>query len=318
MFSLLFKRFNNLPVIVVKGGECEPFMISPMKTMARPPGSGEFTCCVRSHKMTNPDDGSEREIACDKVKIGELTWTMLQSKLSFLLGDGQIKEYRLWLALVPHFMQGMPSEKTALKRSRSSVSPEEHKATSTKNFLAAYHFQTVKDEEGRSGSGMTPLMHAVMVGNVEVVEELLAQGANVKNALREFETTLGCDIGFTALHFAVAVCPTRVVEMVTVLLRAGADANEPSKSGSTPLMAGVALHNMLGVVALIECAGNTLLKLEQGVKINHNTALGVAAYLGQWVFVARRGYAWGCTPLGSVTRCSASGKNALRRGCVVR
>ena len=24
MFSLLFKRFNELPVIVVKGGECEP------------------------------------------------------------------------------------------------------------------------------------------------------------------------------------------------------------------------------------------------------------------------------------------------------
>ena len=63
-----FKRFNELPVIVVKGGECDPFMIAPIKTLARPPGMGEFTCCVRNHRMKNEDDGSERRIPCDKVK----------------------------------------------------------------------------------------------------------------------------------------------------------------------------------------------------------------------------------------------------------
>ena len=71
MFSLLFKRFNELPVIIVKAGECEPYMIAPIKTMARPAGKGEFTCCLRNHKMKNPD-GTERRIPCDKVKIGEL------------------------------------------------------------------------------------------------------------------------------------------------------------------------------------------------------------------------------------------------------
>ena len=67
--------------------------------------------------MTNPD-GSVREIPCDKLKIGELSWTMLKSKQAFLLGDDQIKEYRLWLALTPHFMLGLPDNDTAMMASR--------------------------------------------------------------------------------------------------------------------------------------------------------------------------------------------------------
>ena len=47
MISLLLSRFNELPVIVVKGPECQPYMISPTTVMARPPGGGELTWCVR-------------------------------------------------------------------------------------------------------------------------------------------------------------------------------------------------------------------------------------------------------------------------------
>ena len=231
MFSLLFKRFNELPVIVVKGGECEPYMISATKTMARPPGSGQFTCCLRNHKMKNPD-GTERGIPCDKAKIGQLTWTMLQSKLSFMLGDDQIAEYRMWLALVPHFMQGLPDAEAALKASRSSRLDASEAGDAVKDFLSTYHFRAAKEEEGRGESGLSPLRHAAMVGNVEVAEELINQGADVHCKLREFNTTTGADAGKTALHFAVSLCPARQVEMIAILLRAGADANAPSKSSS--------------------------------------------------------------------------------------
>jgi hypothetical protein len=47
MLSLLLSRFNENPVIVVKGAECQPCMISPNTVVARPPGGGELTWCVR-------------------------------------------------------------------------------------------------------------------------------------------------------------------------------------------------------------------------------------------------------------------------------
>ena len=278
MFSLLFKRFNELPVIVVKGGECEPFMISPVKTMARPPGSGQFTCCMRDHKMKNPD-GTERGIPCDKVKIGQLVWTMLQKKLSYMLGDDQIAEYRLWLALVPRFMQGLLDNDAALKASRSSRLDATEAEDAALDFLATYHFKTAKDEEGRGESGMSPLRHAVMVGNVEVAAELIKQGANVHCKLRKFNATVGFDAGMTVLHFAAAINPTHQVEMLALLLRAGADANGRSKSGGTPLMSGVMYHNVPNTQALLECAKDTI-DLEQGFGINNATALSMAAYMG--------------------------------------
>ena len=277
MFSLLFKRFNELPVIVVRGGECEPYMISPVKTMARPPGSGEFTCCTRNHKMKEPD-GTERGIPCDKMKIGQLVWTMLQKKLSFMLGDNQIVEYRMWLALIPHFMQGLPNTEAALKVSRSPRLEATEGEDAAKDFLATYHFKTAKDEEGRSGSGMSPLVHAGMVGNVEVAAELIRQGADVHCKLLKLNTTTGADAGTTVLHAALALCPSRHVEMITVLLRAGADANASSKNGGTPLIAGVMYHNVSSVKALLQCADT--LDLECGTNANNATSLGFAAYMG--------------------------------------
>ena len=47
MISLLLSRFNDHPVIVVRGPEVQPYMISPTTIMSRPPGGGELTWCVR-------------------------------------------------------------------------------------------------------------------------------------------------------------------------------------------------------------------------------------------------------------------------------
>ena len=250
--------------------------------MARPPGSGDFTCCMRDHKMKNPD-GTERGIPCDKVKIDQLSWAMLQSKLSYMLGDDQIAQYRLWLALVPRFMQGLPDNGAALKAGRSCDSSSRLDAAeaedAVKDFLSTYHFRTAKEEEGRGESGLSPLMHAGMVGNVEVAEELINQGADVHCKLRKFNAMTGADAGMTGLHFAVCLCPARHVEMIAMLLRAGADANAPSKADGTPLIAGVMYHNMPGVRALLQCAKD-MIDLEKGIGINNATALGIAAYMG--------------------------------------
>ena len=227
--------------------------------------------------MTNPD-GTERGIPCDKIKIGELSWTMLKSKLAFLLGDDQIVEYRLWLALVPQFMHGLPGSDDALKAS-CSIANDAREGDVVKDFLAVYRFKSPTDEQGPSGSGQTPLLHAAMVGNVEAAAGLIAQGADVHCKIRKFDMATGMDAGGTALHMAVAACPVRHVEMVAVLLRAGADANVTSKSGVTPLMAGVGFHSFSGAKAFLECATD-ILDLERGHNTNGDTALGFATYAG--------------------------------------
>ena len=205
---------------------------------------------------------------------------MLQSKLAYLLGDDQIEEYRIWLALVPHFMQGLPVIEAALNESRFLATHGIHEPEDLVNdFLVAYRFKTPKDEEGSDGSGLSPLLHAAMVENVEVAAALLAQGADVHCKVRRFNTTTGFDIGCTALHLAVALCGDRAAEMVALLLRAGANVNAPSKSGTTPLMVGTVLHNAMGVKAFLEVAKDTI-DLERGININHSTALTLAAYMG--------------------------------------
>ena len=174
-------------------------------------------------------------------------------------------------------MQGLPEIDAALKASHSS-NPGAHGAeAAVKGFLATYRFTTPKDEEG-GGSGRTPLTHAAMVGNVEVAAGLIAQGADVHCTTQKFDSTTGLDVGGTALHFALIFNPVRHVEMVEVLLRAGADANAPTKAAYTPLMAGAAYHSVHGVKALLECAKDTL-DFERSLKLNRATALGLAAYL---------------------------------------
>ena len=238
---------------------------------------GRIYMLLRNHKMTNPD-GTERGIPCDKIKIGELSWTMLKSKLAFLLGDDQIVEYRLWLALVPQFMHGLPGSDDALKAS-CSIANDAREGDVVKDFLAVYRFKSPTDEQGPSGSGQTPLLHAAMVGNVKGAAGLIAQGADVHRKIRKFDMATGMDAGGTALHMAVAACPVRHVEMVAVLLRAGADANVSSKSGVTPLMAGVGFHSFSGAKAFLECATD-ILDLERGHNTNGDTALGFATYAG--------------------------------------
>ena len=83
MISLLLSRFSRLPVIVVKGPQATPYLLSPATVMSRPPGKGDLTCCARHHQMSN-SDGTMRTIPCDRDKIGPVIWTLLQSRLNYL------------------------------------------------------------------------------------------------------------------------------------------------------------------------------------------------------------------------------------------
>lgn len=72
-----------------------------------------------------------------------------------------------------------------------------------------------------------PSLHqAALTGSVEQLRQMIAQGANVKDAGK---------LGITPLHFA-ATEPAKV----RVLLNAGADANAASAQGRTPLMVAAA------------------------------------------------------------------------------
>ncbi len=80
------------------------------------------------------------------------------------------------------------------------------------------------DINHKNSSGSTPLCMAVPPGNKEVAEFLIANGAdlNVKD-----------NKGYTPLHLAV-MGPHP--EMVKLLLSNGADVNSKNKDGETPLM----------------------------------------------------------------------------------
>lgn len=265
-FALLLARHNRIPAIVVKGGEVAPFLISPTGVMPRTPGRGVFTCCSRNHVMTDPD-GIERNIPCDKSRVGVVILRMLQKRREFHLGFEDYVKYRLWTAFTPVFLSGLPCD---------DVPPQ---PTSVTAFLADYRFNEPTSEENQ-GSGVTPIIIAALSGNLPVLIELISRhhvqvDAPVRFSIKEFSIQKGA----TALHCCAAFCPTHVVRpIIAELLTAGADPNATTTLGATPAMAAAAFMNVEGLEALIHCSP-VHLDLERGLKINQSTALAISAYL---------------------------------------
>jgi ankyrin repeat protein len=112
-------------------------------------------------------------------------------------------------------------------------------------------------EAGDGGNPAPPLFMAIKAGDLAVVQQLIAAGANV-DALD--------GKGSTPLHRAVLVQPAEyATSLVTTLLRAGADANAMRPNGGAPL------HNLIfgaDKLAPAAVAQLTTLLAQHGANVN--------------------------------------------------
>lgn len=218
-----------------------------------------------------PDkDGIIRTVPCDKVAIAKVMWGLIKAKLDHLRITNQADAYRKWCALMPHVMEGL-----VLPKEAAVFMP-----TTVEDFLQLYRFESANSEEGKHGSGYTPLHFATLSGNLLVARALLENyKADPHVSLSQFDCDLGWDKGCTPLHSACAVCPhEQTDEMVALLLRNGADPNRLSTGGFTPVYASVVWQSLPAFRALLKHAKDTL-RLDIHSKINNASALGIAAYM---------------------------------------
>ena len=246
-----------------------PFMLSPTTSIPRAPGMGTFTCCSRSHVMTDAD-GNERTVPCDKDKIGSVVCQMFEKRREYLLGSGKgsILFFRMWSALMLSCMQGL-----------SQIGATPPPATVT-DFLTSYRFDGPHDDE-HVGSGFSPLIICSVSGNVPVIRELIVihnANVNARILVDDLNADFGIEKGFDALALGASCAPQQHVHgVVSVLLEAGADPNSRSYViGMTPLIGAVLYHNLGGVRALLACGK---LDLEIPLRVNHATALNIAAVI---------------------------------------
>ena len=249
------------------GGDSAPFMISPSAAIPRSPGTGTMTCCERGHTNMG-DDSVRRTIPCKKNEFAPVMLQILKSRREFLLGSGDLVNYRMWTAMTPGVMQGLISNDMPALPS------------SVKDFISAYRFKGARDEESHD-SGLCPTMLSAMSGNFVVLNQLISHhNVDVNARLQTNLYEVGAEPGLTALHLAVASCPqNQVYAIVAALLAAGADPNLTNKQGSTSLLAAAMYQNLEAVRALLAC-GRSTLDLETGLKANHATALSIAAFTG--------------------------------------
>ena len=123
--------------------------------------------------------------------------------------------------------------------------------------------------------GLTPLLQAINLGDIESVQALIKAGANVN---RETDTTLF--IARTPLALAVLMGYKGMTE---TLLRFHADANQPDKNGNTPLIIAVTRQFAPTVFGTIDeqaedvrREGQEILELliKNGADINKSNNLG--------------------------------------------
>ena len=260
--ALLLARHNELPAIVITGGESAPFMISPATALANTPGTGQFSCCSRDHALQDAD-GNLVCVPCDKTKIGPICFEMLETKRRHALHSEGRAEYILWTAFMPKLLMGLPSD----------MPPQ---PDTIDGFLSAYRYTSATDEQNR-GSGLAPLIAASLSGNAAVVERLVAcEGVDVNARTAGFPQFF-IPHGSTALHCAVGASPANHYAICAALLRSGANPNAPAAGGTTPLMGG--FNSLQGTESLIMCAPKEL-NLEIGINLNNATALSMACFAG--------------------------------------
>jgi hypothetical protein len=190
------------PIIMVSGAECAETMV-PAEWYRTPVGSGEFTCCKLGHKLET-ENGCV-DIECDKIKVAQVLDTMYHNKVAALKRQGKKTEWRWLLARRQTLFSNLPHE-------YATFLPHTLEA-----FLKEYEFASVNDQEE---TGWGPLRFATLAKDGALVKELIAQGADINNALPEAELDLYHQKSQTILHSAAVFGDKGVIE---ALVEGGAD-----------------------------------------------------------------------------------------------
>jgi ankyrin repeat protein len=114
------------------------------------------------------------------------------------------------------------------------------------------------DVNPKGGFG-TPLGNASEHGDVEIVQTLLKSGADVKTESNRARSPL-----FAAVLYAARGEPQLYTATVRELVKAGANVNEKTKDGITPLMIAAEGNNTEIVTVLIGCGADVRAKDAQG------------------------------------------------------
>ena len=122
-------------------------------------GEGDFGCCELDHQITLAD-GTVRDIAYDKLKLGDVLARRIKKLLALHEQEDSILEYRHLLNIQRRLVRGLPNGTHSFKP-----------PVSLSAFLELYCFESATDnahvpDSNGSWVGMTPLYYAAMAGNV--------------------------------------------------------------------------------------------------------------------------------------------------------
>ena len=271
--SALFTAVVPKPAIKITGGDSPMTAIDvPRFAMSLLPGQGQFACCACDHVRISDDGGVSIPIPCEKLMAGHVVMDLLKRRIDHHRRRSECDEMRLWKALSTRFLHGLGAETPALP-------------TNSGAFLREFEFVLDEADSSPSGGGrqskrgVSPVLLAVMSGNLEVTRALTrANPSDVTAQLTSDFPELYLWTGFEPIHAAVAGCVADHMALIGTLLEGGADPNAAAgKIGITPLYAAAMLHNLEGTEALITTAGDRL-KIEKGNRAVSDTVLGGAAY----------------------------------------
>ena len=157
-------------------------LISPREPFKAPIGRGVFSCCRLGHVMMSSNNGVQQsaKIPCARKWVGAQTWELLSSHVDAQLSLHKfgLDLFRLWRAMIPRLMQGIPAPVPAMP-------------ATTSDFLSEFRFDKTwrrscrRRSSMRGGSivdlvggsmretGITPLLLAVASGWVDLVQQLI-------------------------------------------------------------------------------------------------------------------------------------------------
>lgn len=124
-------------------------------------------------------------------------------------------------------------------------------------------YRDTRSKKQRGGAGTQEekdkyLLDAIVLGEIDRVEQVLAAGADVNSK--------EADVGMTALMLAVM---EEDIEIITLLLENGVDVNVQNKNGETALI----LASMFGYIEIVK------LLLENGAVVDTKETLGMTALM---------------------------------------